>query len=297
MQLQQAYYEERFKNRFARARGMEFQKLFEELMGLAFKGDFFACRPWGQAGDWKNDGYLQSKRCLFQVYAPNELDVKKTVEKIQTDFEGAKPYWSEHFDKWVFVHNSVEGLPPQVIQCLLDLDKANREIEVSHWGEADFLEVFRRLTPEDLSTWLGPPVNDAAQSHVMYKDIEMVLESLSCNLPVREGPVREVPPGKIAANDLSESVTTLLKCGMSKAHLVAQFLERYYDETLGERLASAFRAEYARLRGTMHPNRIFGELQTWVAGSGRGTPEHQVASLAVLAYSFERCDIFEEPKP
>ena len=27
----------------------------------------------------------------------------------------------------------------------------------------------------------------------------------------------------------------------------------------------------------------------------RGTPEHQLAVLTVLAYYFERCDIFEEP--
>ncbi|VFM98881.1 MAG: hypothetical protein BECKG1743D_GA0114223_103734 [Candidatus Kentron sp. G] len=76
--------------------------------------------------------------------------------------------------------------------------------------------------------------------------------------------------------------------------MVSDFLNSWYDETLGDRLAVAFRAEYERLRGTMHPNRIFSELQTWIGGSELGSAEHQMAVLTVLAYYFERCDIFEE---
>jgi len=41
---------------------------------------------------------------------------------------------------------------------------------------------------------------------------------------------------------------------------------------------------------------IFAELQSWAGGVQRGTPEHQLAVLTVLAYYFERCDIFEEPR-
>ena len=49
--------------------------------------------------------------------------------------------------------------------------------------------------------------------------------------------------------------------------------------------------------GTGHtPNEIFHELQEWVGGANRGTPEHEMAVLTVIAYYFESCDIFEEPK-
>lgn len=71
MNLQDAYYEARFENAFLRAKGDEFQTFFERLMGLAYKADFMACRPWGNQGDRKNDGFLKSERRLFQVYAPN----------------------------------------------------------------------------------------------------------------------------------------------------------------------------------------------------------------------------------
>ena len=83
---------------------------------------------------------------------------------------------------------------------------------------------------------------------------------------------------------------------MAKAQLVSDFFNTWYDETLGERLAVAFRKEYNRLHGELPPNLIFSELQAWVGGSQRGTAEHEMAVLAVLAYYFECCDIFEEPR-
>ena len=100
MNLQDAYYEQRFENLFLRSKGDEFQNFFARLMGFAYKADFMACRPWGNIGDRKNDGFLKSDRRIFQVYAPNEIEAAKTITKITEDFEGAKVYWSKYFDKW-----------------------------------------------------------------------------------------------------------------------------------------------------------------------------------------------------
>ena len=103
--------------------------------------------------------------------------------------------------------------------------------------------------------------------------------------------------GKIEANALSDSVATLIKNGMGKAPLVERFFTQWHDESLGETVAEAFRAEYLRLRNLAStPNEIFSELQSWAGGSQRGNPEHEMAVLTVLAYYFERCDIFEEPR-
>lgn len=295
MKLQQAYYEQRFESLFLRAKGDEFQTFFERLMGLAYKADFMACRPWGNIGDRKNDGFLKSERRLFQVYAPNELDAIKTIAKITEDFEGAKPHWGEHFDKWVFVHNATGGLPPHVLQKLLDFERENDGIALESWGLEELLLVFRRLSLDDLATWLGLAPTEETKARVGFKELQVVLESLAGRTSLVDAPVRSVPPGKIEANDLSDSVAVLIRNGMIKAPLVSAFFDSWHDETLGERLAVAFREEYGRLRGTSHPNLIFSELQTWVGGNQRGTAEHEMAVLTVLAYYFERCDIFEEP--
>ena len=77
--ITRAYYELKFQVAFLTAKGDAFQTLFEQVMGKAHPADFIPCRPWGNVGDRKNDGYLKSERTLFQVYAPNEWTAAKAI--------------------------------------------------------------------------------------------------------------------------------------------------------------------------------------------------------------------------
>ncbi len=297
MNLQDAYYELKFENAFLRAKGDEFQTFFERLMGLAYKADFMACRPWGKAGDKKNDGFLKSERCLFQVYAPNEMNAVKAKAKITEDFNGAKQHWRRHFDKWVFVHNAVGGLPPHVQMLLLDFEKANSGVGLKPWGLEELRPIFRRLSVEDKASWFGMAPTEETKAKLGFQDLQIVLERISTLPAPAMNDVKDVPMGKIEANALSESVAGLLKEGMIKSPLVSDFFSQWHDETLGERLAESFKAEYRRVREQRYsPNQIFAELQSWAGGNPRGTPEHEMAVLTVLAYYFERCEIFEEPR-
>lgn len=296
MNLTQAYYEQRFEILFLRSKGNEFQTFFERLMGLAYKADFMACRPWGNTGDRKNDGFLKSERRLFQVYAPSEMEASKAIAKITEDFEGAKVHWGTHFDKWVFAHNATEGLPPHVQTLILAFEKANPGVTLEPWGLEEFRLVFRRLSSDDLIPWLGAAPSEETKAALGFGDLRPVLEALGQRPAPLDSAVRDVPMGKIEANALSDSVAVLIKNGMGKANLVEKFFAKWHDETLGERIAEAFRAEYQRLRSSHAPNGVFAEIQAWAGGRDRGTPEHEMAVLAVIAYYFERCDIFEAPR-
>jgi len=296
MNLQDAYYEQKFEVAFLRANGGAFQAFFERLMGLAYKADFMACRPWGNQGDRKNDGFLKSERRLFQVYAPNQMDAAKAKTKITEDFVGAREHWGKHFDAWTFVHNATDGLPPHVQELLLDFEAANPGIQLQPWCLEELRLIFRKLTADDKASWFGPALTDATKINLGFGDLKVVLERIAALPAPPMTDVKDVPTGKIEANALSETVAQLLKEGMVKSPLVADFLNRWHDETLGERLAEAFRTEYRRLREGYGPNQILAELQSWAGGKDRGTPEHELAVLTVIAYYFERCDIFEEPR-
>jgi len=151
----QAFYELRFRTTFLETKGAAFQDLFVAVMAKAHPGDFIACRPWGRMGDHKNDGYLKSERTLFQVYAPNEMRVVEAVRKITEDFTGARPYWQEYFDRWVFVHNASAGLAPDIIATLLELERQHAPITVTSWGYEELLLRLRRLSLADLSSLYG----------------------------------------------------------------------------------------------------------------------------------------------
>ncbi|HFK5879059.1 TPA: ABC-three component system protein [Legionella pneumophila] len=295
MSLMLAYYEQKFEVAFLRAKAEAFQEFFERLMGLAYKFDFMACRPWGKQGDHKNDGFLQSEKKLFQVYAPNEMTEIKAIKKIQEDFEGAKPYWDHYFNSWVFVYNGLK-LPPHVQKELLTLQNNNPNIAIETWGLEELRLVFRLLQIQDLESWFGYAPTEETQTKLGFKDLEIVLKTLSDSPLPTMRPVTDVPSGKISANALSENVAELLRAGMVKAPLVADFFNQWHEATLGERVAESFRAKYESLRDSFLPNDIFTELQIWAGGQIRGTPEHELAVLTVIAYYFERCDIFEAPR-
>jgi len=296
MNLQDAYYEQKFENEFLRAKGNEFQVLFERLMALAYKADFLPCRPWGRKGDRKNDGFLKSERRLFQVYAPSEMTESRARKKINEDFEGAKEHWGSHFEKWTFVHNATEGLPPHIQELILDFEHANEGLTLDPWCLEELRAIFRTLSDDDKASWFGPVPNDTTKLKLGFEDLKVVLEGISGRPAAPEQEIRDVPAGKVEANALSEAVARLLKEGMAKSSLVAQFLDQWHDETLGERLAESFKAEYERLSGAMGSNEVFAGLLSWAGGDHRGAPEHELAVLTVVAYYFERCDIFKEPR-
>jgi hypothetical protein len=297
MTLQQAYYELKFENAFLTSKGDAFQSFFEKLMAMAYRADFMPCRPWGKIGDKKNDGFLKSEKRLFQVYAPNEMVAAKAIAKITEDFDGAKKHWGEHFDKWAFVHNATDGLPPHVLKLLLDFESGNPGIKLEPWCMEELRPIFRNLSIEDKQSWFGLAPTEETKAKLGFEELRVVLEKISSDPAPDVAIVKDVPMGKIEANALSESVATLLKNGMIKAVLVQDFFNQWHDQTLGERVAKAFKDKYVALRAqSITPNRIFTELQSWAGGDQLGTPEHQLAVLTVIAYYFERCDVFEEPR-
>jgi hypothetical protein len=182
-----------------------------------------------------------------------------------------------------------------VQKLLLDFEQANPGIKLEPWGLEELRHIFRKLTLDDLQLWFGFVPSDETKSELGFSDLQVVLETIADRpAPFRE--VRDVPMGKIEANALSESVATLLKAGTAKAPLVGAFFEKWHDETFGERVAESFRAKYQVLRRQSRPDEIFTELESWAGGAERGSPKHQLAVLAVLAYYFDSCDIFEEPR-
>lgn len=291
------WYEKDFENAFLRAKGDAFQIFFEQLMSRAHKADFMACRPWGNVGDKKNDGFLKSDRRLFQVYAPSGMTAADAIKKITEDFEGALKHWGTHFDKWSFVHNAYDGLPPHVQELLLETERRNPGVRIQPWCLEELREVFNKLSLDDLRSWFGyTPPTMAEQTSIGFDEIRIVLEDIAAREMPANNPVMVVDSGKLSANRLSGSVQALLTAGMAKAPLVKQFFDEWHSPTYGERMAKAFAERYTELKSItphLHPNEIFDKLQQWTGGEKQTSSAKLAAVLSVLAYFFERCDIFE----
>ena len=293
-----AYYGVVFERNYLKMRGSEFQNFFADLMEKRYpKGDFVRVRPWGHAGDRKNDGYLKSERTLFQLYAPNEMTEAKALNKIDEDFKGALPYWKDHFDTWVFVHNAWGGLGPGITKKLLDLDLAHEEVTVTSWGLEDLKKELFCLPEEEIQDILGPAPALKDFLQIGFEDLTPILLQIT-QQPAPDVPdLQKVPRRKIAINKLSDATETLINAGRIKSALVGQFLEQYPSPEYGDQVVQAFLAQYETLKDKgIAPDEIFLRLQVFAGGELTQQPKHQAAVLSVLAYLFDACDIFERER-
>ena len=162
---------------------------------------------------------------------------REAINKIREDFEGAKDFWGKHFDKWAFVHNAHDGIPPHVQKEMLDLEQANPGIKLDPWGLEELRTVFRLIKRDDLESWFGYAPNAQAKVRLGFEDIRVVLETIASRKPDSRMPVKQIPPSKIESNQLSDGIATLIKEGMTKASMVDDFFGKWHDPTFGERIA------------------------------------------------------------
>jgi hypothetical protein len=293
-QLRRVYYEVVFERDFIKKKSSAFQDFFSEIMGKGYPGDFIRTRPWGRSGDRKNDGYLKSRRILFQVYAPNEMKERDAIAKIEEDFQEALPHWEQFFDAWIFVHNAKEGLGPGVLQKLLDLDRDYPEIKVGSWDFDALRKECFRLNEEDICAVLGPAPSQRDFLSVGFEDLKVVLKTIARQPAPKEPDLSQVPQDKIGINRLSENTASLIQAGRTKSTLVGGFFDGWPDPQFGDEVVQAFKTKYEELRASeTPPDRIFQELQMFAGGEIRQDTGHEAAVLAVLAYLFDHCDIFE----
>ncbi len=284
-----------FERNYVKMRGNEFQNFFANLMEKRYpRGDFIRVRPWGKSGDRKNDGYLKSKRTLFQVYAPNEMSEAEALKKIEEDFKGALPYWQDYFDTWVFMHNAWDGLGPGITSKLLELDQAYKQITLTSWGPEDLKKELFLLTEEEIQDLLGPAPSKKDFLELGFKDIQPILRKIASQ-PAPDVPdLHQVPRNKIEINKLSDTTEALISVGRIKSALVGKFLKQYPSPEYGDQVVQAFRTQYETLKNEgIDPDGIFMRLQVFAGGEQTQEPKHQAAVLSVLAYLFDECDIFE----
>ena len=289
------YYRLAFEKAFLERKGTAFQDWFVNLASSAYGADFEIIRPYGKQGDWKCDGRRLSTGTYFQCYAPDAHTDSVTISKINDDFPGVLEKWGKAVKSWVFVHNDPRGVPPTVAARLDELRAEYPTIDIAIWLKVQLFVLFDLLSPVARDRLFGPAPTLRHISDLTMPDLKPIIDALEQHDP---NPNEDLPPppsaAKLEKNTLSEDVAALLRIGRRKVRLVEQYFARNASVELGERIASGFRSRYAELTSLdLTPDQTFGHLQEYAGMSGE--PKRQVAALAVLAYFFDVCDIFEDP--
>lgn len=289
------WYATRFQLMFRTKHGTAFQDFIGDVLDRRFREDFFRIKPSGKHGDRKCDGIIKSRRILLQVYAPEQMKTKPAVDKINEDFSGAVENWGLLFDRWVFLHNQFKGLSPDIAKHLISIDGQYGK-GICQWSESQVQGMVEELLESDLQAVLGSLPDFRNLAPVTMSDISTVVLAVAQQLPASES-FAPVPSDKLNANGLSDDVKELLRAGTQKSRNVRDLFEKWHDPELGDRVAAAFRRRYDELKAAnTAPDEVFQELWAFAGGGRYLNPAKECATLSLLAFLFEQCDIFEAPR-
>lgn len=131
---------------------------------------------------------------------------------------------------------------------------------------------------------------------VGFAELEILAKALmnAPGMPVTTYTVTD-PSMKMERNGLTNQIRHLLTMGMAKAREVENFVSQAasMDDEYPERLKAGFVAKYTVYRSQgIEGDGLFEALVQFAAG-GTGDIKRTATGLAVLAYLFEKCEVFE----
>ncbi|XQJ05731.1 ABC-three component system protein (plasmid) [Curtobacterium sp. L1-20] len=141
----------------------------------------------------------------------------------------------------------------------------------------------------------------SALGEVSYEELSVVCTVIasSATTPQELGVELAVPlQEKIELNELGPSSVQRIIDGLSQASRVQDFIafQNSVAPSFGRSLVARFKSDYYAARaGGLEPDAVFDYLvDTAIQNAGpRDTPQVRAAALAVIAYLFEICEIFE----
>ena len=281
---------------FLRLRRDGFQDWFANLMTECHPDDFIRVRL--SQGDGGLDGYRVSAKTVFQVFAPRHNTGKEMANKMTGDFAKAVATLAEQdleMSEWIFVHNDPDDFPPEAIVAFAKLKEDNPTVSFKRWEFTAIWNEVEKLPESKLDQLFGAAPTLKHLDNLQYPQIIPVIERLVTEDAPPLPPIDLPDPSKLAYNQLPTDSAQLIQLGRNKTGVVEAYLNEIPDEDRPEDIAEAYRKKYRDLADSgITVDEIFNVL--WVFSGGEhfaGNPNGVAAVTAVMAYFFDRCDIFE----
>jgi|SRR5699024_7430356 len=296
-----------FQLKVHKSDGQLYENLFSKIM-TKHNPNFRMIKPYGNIGDRKNDGFDKKSGIYYQVYAPEDVEKTKTItvaiSKLREDFKGLKKHWDaicKIKEFYYVVNDKYKGLPPQVEQEILLLGSEHTNVVCDSFCSHNLETIFMGLSTDDIIDIVGIiPTEEISflDFDVLNKSVEYIMNS---EVDVSQDTYVENPDFeyKIKFNKLSPKVANLL----TVASYQIGDLEAYFAAT-GEYVKSELKSRFSKLydeskkeineSDQSFPDKRFFYILDNAAPNGKKAVKD--ATLVLMSFYFEACDIFEKPK-
>jgi len=289
-----------FRLKIRSAHGTGFQDFFSTVLENSYGTDFVRIRPFGSLGDKGCDGYRSSNGQVYQCYGKLEdgkLTVSGLTNKVNADYALASAHLTTLMKAWHFAHNLVDGVPVELLQAIETL-KGKGVHEIGLLGPPALEALVLELPPQVLAILLGPAATAADTANLRMEAVRDVVSAVIDAIGTEamiEGPVVDVPAGKLDFNQLPQVWVQIITAAIKNAPHVEAYFNGHPEPETGNLVAAEFNRRYRDLKlSGLQPGAIMDELYQQTTGIGVVTAIQQVAAQALLAYLFEACEIFED---
>lgn len=296
-----------FKLRIHTYEGQQFEDFFVEIM-CAYNKNFQPVKAHGRYGDRKNDGFDKYSGTFYQVYAPEEINKKDTinnaVKKLEEDFKELYEYWNSicPIKKYFFVINDkYKGVSALVHEMALELNKRPEYAgtDISIFDASALQRIFYSLDTNSMQNIIGF-IPDTYIPQIEYNALNETvnyLMNIECKYDFSENLVNPDFDKKISFNKLSDKTKSLLTVGGYQEGA----LDHYFDETPGlkDTLQKKFNSLYKESKDIISEDvEDFADSRFFYIAeksSPRNTQAIKSCVFILMSYYFSCCDIFEEP--
>lgn len=293
-----------FRNRVFRSEGQAYEDLVSSVMCQAIP-NFRQVKPQGRFGDKKNDGFDPTTGSYYQVYAPEDLATTKDkgVQKLKTDFQGLISYWNSigmTVRSFRFVVNDkYRGVGPYFYANLNELKKLAPTVDMDIMPSNQLERIFQGLEEIQILNIIGA-IPSVDVTMLEMDALHCVVNHIMNSDP--ENPVYTIPTNpnfflKVEYNGLSDYV----KCRMLNGLISESVIEEYFTNNnnfMKDELRDRFNSYYLLSKAELtsaEPDEIFWNIYS-KALPNRANRAIANAVIALMAYYFQCCDIFESPE-
>ncbi|MFD3686146.1 ABC-three component system protein [Nocardiopsis sp. NPDC058631] len=282
-------------NTIANLHGEGFEDFFHRLMQLGEPG-FFPVRT--TRGDLGADGLVISKRKLYACYGPQVVREDEVRRKFRSDLAKAVVNRGDDFGAFVFVHNNLRGVGPQVTREISSAKAEHPSLDFEHFGLDQMFRVLKRLDEDEIEDLIGSfPVREMVTG-IGMAELAPLLAHLSTRRKQSPLPGNiPVPPSrKLEYNRFSDEMRGFLLLSLPHVPLVQDYYDGMADPVERDEVAAAFRQEYLELAATYEdPDAVVARLQWYILGNEAKELKDQIEANVVLMHFFGECEIFRVP--
>ncbi len=297
-----------FQNRVLVASAQRYEDLFVAVMTKRYPG-FRPVKPHGNKGDEANDGYIRGDGKFYQAYAPESPDDKVTdaVSKATSNFRRLREKWNDEttIREYRFVFNDkFKGAYPVIEHALATMKKKHDLEECEPFLAKDLANEFAQLAPDDQAEIIGGVIpRSEFIENISFAALTGVLQHLVDNrrpLSTSAAPVVPDFAEKIKWNDIDVAASFLIN-GSYQEGAVDDYFNRHGDYARSD-IRNLLHDAYNEIRqstvesplpDTRTGDQVFFQLLDSLVPKPSG--QAQDAAIALIAFFFETCDVFEEP--